>query len=153
MEEVVAGVGGLAGEIELRGQEPLAGRLHLDVIVPGAAGIGSRLDGAEAIAALLVGEDVAAIAEATIVIGAVVVRVIGPKYCGIAPKDNIALSRPASELPATNAAGQGLGSFSVHRHHRQAADANVIRGRRAAQLSASLLLPVTRCGRGFPGTA
>src|SRR5712672_2408297 len=75
MEEVVAGVGGLAGKIELRGQEPLAGRLHLDVIVPGAARIGSGLDGAEAIAALLVGEHMTAIAEAAIVIGAAVVRV------------------------------------------------------------------------------
>ena len=123
------------------------------MIVPGAAGIGSRLDGAEAIAALLVGEQMTAIAEAAIVIGDAIVRGIGPKYCGIAPKDNIALSRPASELPGTNAAGQGLRSFSVHRHHRQAADANVIRGRRAAQLSAGHLLPVKCCGRGFPGTA
>src|SRR5690349_9803081 len=75
MEEVVAGVGGLAREIELRGQEPLAGRLHLDVIVPGAAGIKSRLDGAEAITALLVGEHMTAIAEAATVIGTAVVRV------------------------------------------------------------------------------
>ncbi len=75
MEEVVAGVGGLVREIELRGQELLAGRLHLDVIVAGAAGIESRHDGAEAIAALLVGEHMTAIAEAAIVVGAAVVRV------------------------------------------------------------------------------
>src|SRR5215831_18194071 len=56
MEEVVTGVGGLVGKIELRSQEPLAGCLHLDVIVPGAAGIEPRLDSAEAITTLRVGE-------------------------------------------------------------------------------------------------
>src|SRR4029077_18542776 len=60
MKEVVASVGGLAREIELRGQESLAGRLHLDVIVPSAAGIEAWLDGAEAIAAQGVGEHVTA---------------------------------------------------------------------------------------------
>jgi len=64
----------------------------------GAAGIGSRPDGAEAIAALLAGEHMTAI----VVIGAAVVRGIGPKDAGIGPKDSIARSRPASELPATN---------------------------------------------------
>src|SRR6266700_2047022 len=92
MEEVIAGVGGLARKVELRGQEPLAGRLHLDVIMPGAAGIRPRLDGAEAIAAPLVGEHMTAIAEAAIVIGDAVVRGIGPKDAGIDPKDNIARS-------------------------------------------------------------
>src|SRR5262245_21880880 len=88
MEEVVAGVGGLARKIELRGQEPLAGRLHLGVIVPGAAGIKPRLDGAEAVAALRVGEHMAAIAEAAIVIGATIVRV--PQI------DERALDRPTA---------------------------------------------------------
>src|SRR4029453_2216779 len=74
MEEAVAGVEGFAREVELRGQEPLAGRLHLDVIVPRAPGIEPRLDGAEAIAALRVGEDMAAIAEAAIVVVAALVR-------------------------------------------------------------------------------
>src|SRR5262249_58312871 len=75
MEEIVTGVGRLAGKIELRSQEPLAGRLHLDVIVPGAAGIEPRLDGAEAIATLRVGEHMTAIAEAAIVVGTPVVGV------------------------------------------------------------------------------
>src|SRR5882672_4692065 len=88
MEEVVAGVGGLAGKIELGGQEPLARRLHLDMIVPGAAGIEPRLDGAEAIAALLVGEHMTAIAEAAIVIGAAVV--------GMPQINERALDRPAA---------------------------------------------------------
>jgi hypothetical protein len=80
------------------------------MIVPGAARIGSRLNGAEAIAALLVGEYMTAIAEAAIVIGAAVVRGIGPKDAGVGPKDNIARSRPASELPATNAASPNVKS-------------------------------------------
>src|SRR3954468_21019477 len=75
MKEVVAGVGGLAREIKLRGQEPLAGRLHLDVIVPSAARIESRLDGAEAVTALLVGEHMTTIGEAAIVMGAPLVSV------------------------------------------------------------------------------
>src|SRR5215510_7328922 len=74
MEEAVAGVEGFAREIELRGQQPLAGRLHLDVIVPRAPGIEARLDGGEAIAALRIGEDMAAIAEAAIVVFAALVR-------------------------------------------------------------------------------
>src|SRR5262249_4450561 len=74
-EEIVTGVGRLAGEKNRRVAAGLAGRLHLDVIVPGAAGIEPRLDGAEAIATLRVGEHMTAIAEAAIVVGTPVVGV------------------------------------------------------------------------------
>src|SRR5262249_55567748 len=74
VEEVVAGIEGFARKIELRRQQPLPGRLHLDVIVPRAPGLEARLNGAEAIAALRIGKDMAAIAEAAIVVRAALVR-------------------------------------------------------------------------------
>src|SRR5262245_21081537 len=88
MEEVVTGIGGLAGKIELRSQETLAGRLHRDVIVPGAAGIEPRLDSAEAITTLRVGEHMTAIAEAAIVVGTPIV--------GVPQINERALDRPAA---------------------------------------------------------
>src|SRR5262245_5531453 len=73
--EAVAGVLRLVREIELRGEQLAAGRQHLEVIMTRAAGIESRKDGAETVAALRIGEDVAAVAEAAIVVFAGVVGV------------------------------------------------------------------------------
>src|SRR5205823_14890840 len=67
-EQAVAAVHRLVGKIELGGEHrPLRG-LHLDVVVPRAAGIERRQYGAEAIAAVAIGEKVSAIAEAGIVV-------------------------------------------------------------------------------------
>ena len=63
----------LVGEIELGGQHRSVRRLDLYVIVPRAARIEAGHDGAEGVAPLSVGKDVAAQAEALVVIFAVVV--------------------------------------------------------------------------------
>src|SRR4029453_17343122 len=54
-EQTVAPVRRLVGKIELGGEHTLLRRLHLDVVVTGAAGIERWQDGAEAVAALAIG--------------------------------------------------------------------------------------------------
>src|SRR6266853_3121474 len=73
--ETVAAVAGFVSEIELRGQDPLSRGLHLDVDMPGAPRVFRRNDGLQAIVPLSVGELVAAIAKAAVVVLAVLVRV------------------------------------------------------------------------------
>src|SRR5262249_51575796 len=60
---------------ELGGEHALLRHLHLDVIVTRAAGIERGQDGAEAVAALGIGEQVPAIAKSAIVVRAAVVGV------------------------------------------------------------------------------
>src|SRR5207302_1275666 len=74
-EQAVALVLELVGKIELRGQYPPAGRLHLHVDMPGAAGIQRRQDRLQAIAALGIAELVPAIAETAVVVVAVFIGV------------------------------------------------------------------------------
>jgi hypothetical protein len=74
-EQAVTPVRRLVRKIELRGEHALLWRLHLDVIVAGAAGVERRQDGPEAIAALGVGEQVSAIAESASVVLAALVGV------------------------------------------------------------------------------
>src|SRR5260370_40031270 len=74
-EQAIAPVRGLVGKIELRGEHRPLRSLQLDVIVTGAAGIERGHDGAEAIAALAIGKEVAAIAEAGIVVFAALIGV------------------------------------------------------------------------------
>src|SRR5216683_4765942 len=73
--ETIAAVAGLVPEVELRGENTLAGRLYLDVDVTRAPGVFPRNDGLQAIAPLSVGELVAAIAKAAVVVLAAFVRV------------------------------------------------------------------------------
>src|SRR5262252_7162463 len=72
-EQSVATVHRLVRKIELGGEHALLRRLHLDVIVAGAAGIERRQDGAQAVAALGIGEQVSAIAKAGVVVLAALV--------------------------------------------------------------------------------
>src|SRR5712691_11382327 len=74
-EEAVAAVHRLVREIELSGEHRPFRRLHLDVVVAGAAGVERRQDRAEPVAALGVGEQVPAIAKARGVVFAALVRV------------------------------------------------------------------------------
>src|SRR5687767_5580999 len=67
-KQAVAAVGGLVWKIELGCQHPAAARLHLDVIVRGAAGIDRGPDGAEAVTSVGVGELMAAVAKARVVV-------------------------------------------------------------------------------------
>ena len=62
-----------AREIELGGEHRSLRSLHFDVIVTGAAWIERGQDGAEAITTLTVGKEVSAIAEAGIVVFAVLI--------------------------------------------------------------------------------
>src|SRR5262249_47502320 len=72
-EESVAAVHWLVRKIELSGEHALLRRLHLDVVVACAAGIEGRQDGAQAVAALGIGEQVSAIAKAGVVVLAALV--------------------------------------------------------------------------------
>jgi hypothetical protein len=72
-EQTVATVGGLIGKIELRREHRSFWSLHFDVIVTGAARIQRGQDGAEVVTTLPIGKDVSAIAEATIVVFAVLI--------------------------------------------------------------------------------
>ncbi len=69
----IAPVGGLVGEIELGGEHRPLRSLHFEVTVTGAAWIERGQDGAEAITTLTVGKEVSAIAEAGIVVFAVLI--------------------------------------------------------------------------------
>src|SRR6266581_8443930 len=73
--ETIAAVAGLVPEVELRGENALAGRLYLDVDMPRAPEVFRRNDGLQAVAPLGVGELVAAVAKAKVVVLAVLVRV------------------------------------------------------------------------------
>src|SRR5205814_1004198 len=73
--EAVAAVAGLVAEIKLRREDALSRRLHLDVDMPRAPGVFRRNDGLQAIVPLSVGELMAAIAKAAVVVFAVLVRV------------------------------------------------------------------------------
>src|SRR5262245_22704991 len=72
-EQSVAAVHRLVWKIELGGEHALLRRLQLDVIVAGAAGIERRQDGAQAVAALGIGEQMPAIAKAGVVVLAALV--------------------------------------------------------------------------------
>src|SRR5262249_52023123 len=72
-KQAVAAVHRLVGEVELGREHRPFWRLHLDVIVPGAAGIDRRQDGAKAVTPLPVAEQVAAVAEAGVVVLALLV--------------------------------------------------------------------------------
>src|SRR5258708_31383774 len=72
-KEAIGAVLWLAGEIELGGQHAAAARLHLDMNMARAAGIGAGHDAAQSIAPFRVGELVAAQAETGIVISAFIV--------------------------------------------------------------------------------
>src|SRR5215467_9526429 len=74
-KEAIAPVHRLVRKIELGREQALLRRLHLDVVVAGAAGVERRQDGAEAVAALHIGEHVSAIAKAGIVVFAALVGV------------------------------------------------------------------------------
>ncbi len=63
-EQDVTAIGGFVGKIQLRREHRLLGSLYLEVIVAGAARIEGGHDGAETIAALGVGKEVPAVAEA-----------------------------------------------------------------------------------------
>src|SRR5262245_10631388 len=75
MERAVPKVLRLVWKIELRGQDRALRRLHLEVIVARAPGIESRHDGAEAVAAFRIREDMAAKAEAPVVVVPAIVGV------------------------------------------------------------------------------
>src|ERR1700704_4320775 len=66
--KAVAAVAGLIPEVELRRQDALAGRLHLDVDMARTAGVFGRNDGLQTVAPFGVGELVAAIAKAAVVV-------------------------------------------------------------------------------------
>src|SRR5882762_8657297 len=68
MKELVSAILRLIRKIELGRQHRPLRRLDLDVIVAGAPGIEARHDGAEGVAPLCVGEDVAAQTEALVVV-------------------------------------------------------------------------------------
>src|SRR5215472_18423313 len=72
-EQSVAAVHRLIRKIELGGEHALLRRLHLDVVVAGAAGIERRQDGAQAVATLAIGEQMPAIAKAGAVVLAALV--------------------------------------------------------------------------------
>src|SRR5262249_42594950 len=110
-EQAVAGVGRLVGEIKLGGEHRPLRRLDLHVVVAGAPGIERRQDGAEAVAAGLVGEEVAAIAEAGIVVFA---ALVGVPEIDQRPRHRPAGAREhhAAELDQP-AAGAGLGEVGA----------------------------------------
>src|SRR5262249_13541060 len=64
----------LVGKIKLRGEKTASRRLHLDVIVPGTAGIDRRHDSAEAERAVRPRDDVATITETGVVVFALLIR-------------------------------------------------------------------------------
>src|SRR3989441_1919437 len=66
--QAVACIARIAGKIQLRGQHPLAGRLHFHVDVPCAARIFRRHDGLEAEASLRIRELVTPVAKTLIVV-------------------------------------------------------------------------------------
>ena len=72
-EKAVSPVGGFVGKIELGCEHWPLGSLHFDMIVAGATRIERRQDSAEAIATLTIGEEVSAIAEAGIVVFALLI--------------------------------------------------------------------------------
>src|SRR5262249_6527081 len=73
--ETVVAVAGVAGKIELRGQDPAALWLDLQVVMACASGVQGRHDAFEMVAPLAVGELVPAVAVAAIVVLAVLVGV------------------------------------------------------------------------------
>jgi hypothetical protein len=73
LKQAITQVRWLVGEIELRGEQAAARRLNLDVIVPCAAGIELRHDGAKAKSAVEPGGDMATISETDIVVFALVI--------------------------------------------------------------------------------
>src|SRR6516164_3260157 len=72
-EQSIAAVHRLIRKIELSGEHALLRRLHLDMVVAGAAGVERRQDGAQAVAALGIGEQMPAIAKAGVVVLAAIV--------------------------------------------------------------------------------
>ena len=80
----IALVARVTGEVHLRGEDAPARRLHLDVDVARAAGVLRRDDRLQPVTALRVGVLVPAVAEAAVVVGALLVRVpekIGRASC------------------------------------------------------------------------
>src|SRR5881394_3815030 len=75
VEDAVALVLRLAGEVELRREDAAAGRLHLDVDVARAAGVHRRHDRLQPPAPVGIGELVAAVAEGAVVVVTLLVRV------------------------------------------------------------------------------
>ncbi len=74
IEEHVRAVAGLSGEVQLGGQHGLAGGLHLDVDVPGAAGVEAGHDrlegeGAGGVAELVAAEGVPGHVVVAVVVG------------------------------------------------------------------------------------
>ena len=72
-EQAIAPVGRLIGKIELRREHRSFRSLHFNVIVTGAAGIERGHDGAEVVATIPIGKNVSAIAEAGVVVFAVLI--------------------------------------------------------------------------------
>src|SRR5262245_19370707 len=72
-EQAITPVGGLIGKIELRRKHRPIRSLHFDVIVTGTPRIKGRHDGTEPVTTLAIGKDVSAIAEAGIVVFAVLI--------------------------------------------------------------------------------
>jgi hypothetical protein len=95
LKQAITQVLWFVGEIELRGEQAAARRLHLDVIVPCAAGIDLRHDGAEAKSAVEPGGDMATISKTDIVVFALVISM--PEIDKSAAKRSTASRQPKPE--------------------------------------------------------